>query len=242
MIIIGSTAIKHWYKDFKREPKDLDIATLGKSGRFGNVEFLENPVLLKCYSGDYLEPNGLATLKASHLMWNINWDKHQYDLQFLLKKGCVIDSNVFKLLYEYWNKALWVNKRSNLSMSKDEFFDNAINYDDNEHDSMHEIINPYPIYKMILKDGCDVDLDVNKYNLLSFEEKLDLVREEVMVMAWERYRNLDYRIAYSKMLKKFIINHAPFFCIQFILENYIELHKPKINYIKIINDGLQSSK
>jgi len=24
MILIGSSAIKHWYPDFKREPKDLD--------------------------------------------------------------------------------------------------------------------------------------------------------------------------------------------------------------------------
>ena len=51
----------------------------------------------------YIDKDDLCTLKASHLCWNINWEKHMWDLQFLLKKGCIIDNNLFMKLYDYWN-------------------------------------------------------------------------------------------------------------------------------------------
>jgi len=34
-LIIGSTAIKHYFPDFKRKPKDLDIAVLKQRKREG---------------------------------------------------------------------------------------------------------------------------------------------------------------------------------------------------------------
>ncbi len=127
-------------------------------------------------------------------------------------------------------------------MSKEDFFTNSINYETNGHDEIHKILNSIPIYTKILKDGCEVELDEEKYNMLSKNDKLDLVREEVYNMAWERYKHLDYRVAYNKMLKKFIISHAPKFSLIFILENYIELQKCQKNYFKIIENGLQENK
>jgi len=248
MILIGSKAIKHWYPDFNREPKDTDYIVY-KPNILENeksIEYLENPIIFNKYKDTdklVLSSNDLTTLKASHLMWNINWDKHMFDLQFLLKKGNKIEEPLFWELYDYWNEYHGKNKRSDLNMSKDDFFTNAINYDVAEHDDLHLIINPIPIYTKILKDGCEVELDVEKYKALSHEDKLDLVREEVMVMAFERYKKLNYKIAYSKMLKKFIINHAPKFTLIFILENYIELQKPpKINFIETINNKIKNEK
>lgn len=68
----------------------------------------------------------------------------------------------------------------------------------------------------------------DKYHNLSYEDKLNLVREEVYVMAYERLNNRDYRTAYAWMLKKFIMNHAPMFEALFIIENYRTLHIPLI--------------
>lgn len=243
MILIGSSAIKFWYPDFKREPKDLDFI-VGEGEivppKGENVEYLKNPIFSnkwKYKDSKTMYPDDLCTLKASHLMWDINWEKHMFDLQFLLKKGNKIESDLFWDLYDYWNEYHEKNKRSDLKMSKEDFFDNAINYNVMQHDDLHLIINPTPIYTKVLKDGCEVELDESKFFNLSFEEKLEFVREEVMVMAWERFKNLDYRTAYNKMLKKFIISHAPKFSLIFILENYIELHKhPKFNFINIINN------
>ncbi len=242
MIVIGSTAIKYWYPDFKREPKDVDYLVLDKSRwkhREG-VEYLENPKIWRWVNEhtEYLEPNLLLTLKASHLAWDINWDKHMFDVQFLLKMGHVIDPEKFFILYKHWNEYHSKNKRSDLKMSKEDFFDNAINYNESEHDDLHKILNPEPVYTLVLKEGKEVELDEQKFNSLSHKQKLDFVREEVMVMAYERYKHLNYMSAYSKMLKKFILSHAPLFSLLFIIENYIELHKPKFNYIKTIKDGI----
>lgn len=245
MILIGSTAIKAHYPDFHREPKDIDWAVMDSSehAKSKGVEYLENPVLFKHgFAFDNpLTTTALCTLKASHLCWNIKWDKHMFDLQFLLKKGNEIDLDLFMDLYEYWNTYHIKNKRSDLKMSKDEFFSNAVNYDTHQHDDTHKILNPIPVYTLVLMEGKDVELDESKFHSLTFDQKLDFVREEVMVMAYERYSALNYKLAYSRMLKKFIISHIPLFALKFVLTNYIILHKPKFNFINTINDGLHKN-
>lgn len=248
IIIIGSTAIKYWFPDFKREPKDTDIVTnedswikdyFQENGR--KVELLENPILLK-YHRDfnvYLSPNMLYTLKVSHLFWDINWDKHLWDATFLKSKGCKLQLDLFYELYDYWNEYHGKNKRSDLKMSAEDFFDNAIKCP-YEHDDLHTLIKNPPTFTKILVG--EVEVSEHKFDQLSFEEKCDLVTEEVMIMAYERYTHLDYRIAYGRMLKKFLLNHAPLWEAIFIIESYPLLLKPKFNYIKQINDGLKDLK
>lgn len=236
-MIIGSTAIKYWYPDFKREPKDLDIAVISKEGHdnIEGKEYLENPILIGWYEDSVCPPNGLLTLKVSHLMYDLNWNKHLHDAVFLFKKGCVVEPILFEQLMEYWKTIHGANKRSDLKMSKDEFFTNAVNYDTHEHDHIHTILNPTPMYTKLLKDGCEVELDQSKWERFSVEEKLETVREEIYVMAWERFKRSHYIPAYRRMFKKFIISHAPTFMLTFIIENYVELERPKINFIEHIN-------
>jgi hypothetical protein len=240
MILIGSRAICHWYSDFDRNPKDTDYWVLDPKRwpKTPGVEYLQCPPMIRFIDEhmDVLPPDLLCTLKASHLCWDINWSKHMFDLQFLLDKGCKINVDLFWKLNDYWNSYHGQNKRSDLKMSKDDFFNNAINYDTHQHDDLHKILNPVPVYTLILKEGKEVELCENKYNDLTRDQKLDLVREEVMVMAYERYAKLGYKIAYIRMLKKFIISHAPKFSLIFILENYKELLQQKFNYIKKIKD------
>jgi hypothetical protein len=247
MILIGSSAIRHYYPEFKRVPKDIDyvVNSDSKMKSADGIEYLINPVIYKRYApfvNTVISANDLTTLKASHLLWNINWGKHMFDLQFLLSKGHKINEDLFFRLYDQWNVLHSKNKRSDLKMSKEDFFDNAINYNESEHDDLHKIINPNPIYTRILKDGEEVELCELKYQALTRDEKLDLVREEVMVMAYERYRRFGYKIAYVRMLKKFIISHAPIFTLIFILENYVELLKPKTDFIKTIENELTTTK
>lgn len=245
-ILIGSKAIKYHYPDFKREPKDTDYAVATKEKRpyKKGVEYLYNPVLYRAgYGGfDVLPSMALCTLKASHLCWDINWPKHMFDLQFLLGKGNTIHMPLFLELYKFWNSYHSKNKRSDLKMSKDDFFSNSVNYDTEEHDETHKILNLIPVYTLVLAEGKDVELDESKFHDLTFEQKENFVREEVMVMAYERYSAMNYKVAYSRMLKKFIINHAPLFALEFILTNFALLHKPKFNFIKTINDGLHKNK
>lgn len=258
MIVIGSTALKTHFPDFNREPKDKDFITfeftdynqfkelnqpLDKSLK---IEYLKNKVISDRYYNkeefqknpfkEYIiSPNDLYTLKMSHMFWNVNWEKHMFDIQFLKSKGCKLDLELFHKLYKYWPEIHGKNTRSDLKMSAEDFFDNALVYD-YKHDDLHTLLKKEPTYTKVLIG--EVEVGEDKFNQLSFEEKCDLVIEEVMVMAWERYKKLDYKKAYSRMLKKFIVSHAPLWESIFIIENYIHLHKPKFNYFKQIEDNL----
>lgn len=246
-IIIGTTAMKYWYPEFKNEPKDIDVLVESLEGynREPGKEYLLNPIIFKnkdLYSKDgYLLPDVLLTLRASHVPWNIKWEHNVWCIQFLLKQGCKIDHKLFYELYEFWNTYHSKNKRSDLKMSKEEFFNNAINYDEAEHDYLHTLINPVPTYTKVLKDGCEVELDETKFHKLTYEEKLNFIIEETQIMCFERFRHLDYRVGYSKMLKKFILSHCPIWALIFLLENYIPLHLAKYNFIEQIEQGLKNA-
>lgn len=236
-LIIGSTAIRHYFPDFNRNPKDIDVAVLKDKPREGNKEFLVNPVILKYQESGYLEPNLLLSLKISHLFWDINWDKHLYDVQFLLSKGCKYDLGLIQELRIFWNSYLPKVRRSRLEMNKEDFFTNNVNEDVEQHDYLHTLLADIPAYTKILKEGCEVELDENKWHALSFEEKCDVVFEETSVMAFERYKTVDYRVAYKRQLKDNIIKHFPLYIAVFSIENYKNLEKPKFNFkIKIENE------
>lgn len=235
-ILIGSSAIKHWFSDFNREPKDWDYIVTeipNWTPRLDKrVEYHFNP-LFDDYKSKVMFPNELLTLKCSHLFWDIQWEKHMWDIQFLLKKGCVIDIELFYKLYEHWNIVHSKNRRSDLKMTGAKFFDNAITFPI-EHDLLHTFfVNP-PTYTKILKIEEEVDVDEESFNNLSFEEKCSLVTEEIIVMSMERWSQLDIRIAYSRMLKKFIISHAPLWEALFIIKNFIELNKCPKQYLEIV--------
>lgn len=244
MILIGSAAIKEYYPDFPRNPKDVDYAVDKPNIKSSKeIEYLYNPVLFN-ENIVKLTENQLLTLKASHLFWDINWDKHMFDCQFLIKKGHRIEKDLFYKLYDFWNEFHGKNKRSDLKMSSTDFFDNAINFPV-EHDILHEMLitHPYfesqekPIYTKILKG--EVEVCEEKFNKLSFKEKKNLVLEEVMCMATERNFHKDYRFRYGRMLKKFIISHCPLFESIFIIENYLYLYKPEFNYLEYLEQKIK---
>lgn len=241
-ILIGSKAIKTWFKDFNRNGKDTDYAVLGKTKTTKKVEYLHNPILFKhleLIKDGVLKPDGLYTLKMSHLAHSdIFWEKHLYDLLWLKDKGCKVIKPLFYELYGFWEKH-HKNKRSDLNMNSKDFFDNAVRCE-YDHDYLHTLIKEIPTYTKVLCDNEEVLVCEGKFNKLSFDEKCDLVREEVMIMSWERFPNLKYYRAYNKMLKKFILSHAPLWEVLFILDNYNSLYKPTFNYYERITKELEA--
>ena len=235
-MIIGSTAIKYWYPDFRREPKDLDII----KGMYaddlrttGKMEWLENPILRDHFTKPilYITPNELYTLKMSHLFWNINWEKHMFDVQFLRDKGCKLDRELFDKLYRYWESYHGKNKRSDLKMTSKEFFNNALTFPV-EHDYVHELLMEHeyyegqkePTYTKILETGEEVDVSMEKFQNLTEKEKFNVVFEEMAVMGIERYpRTMYYKKVFDRMLKKFIISHCKIDEAIWIIENYKKL-------------------
>jgi hypothetical protein len=253
-IIIGSTAMKHWFPDFKREPKDLDIAidnskednVIDNSGD-NRIEYLYNPIIFNYTekNQEYLTAEQLLTLKMSHITWNINFKKHMFDIQFLLSKDVSYDKEMYSELYAFWKEYHGrdkKNRRSDLTMNSKEFFNNALSEFD--HDYLHTILKEVPTYTKILKDGSEVEPDENKFLKLSYEDKISVIEEEVMVMSYERFRNKHYKVGYNMMLEKFITGHAPLWQIFFIVENFKKLMNPSINHYKLFDSviGLEKLK
>ena len=251
MFIIGSTAVKYFFPDFPPTPKDVDYIVSDKKmwTNSPGIEYLENDELWwnqEKYSvsdgkNNYLLPDILYTLKISHIFWDINWDKHTWDIVWLQKKVCKLDRDLFYKLYYYWEITHGKNKRSNLKMSAEDFFDNALK-SEYSHDWLHTILQEIPTYTKVLFDDAEVEVSEEKFNSLSFVEKCNLVVEEIMVMAFERYKELGWQKAYHKMFKKFLISHAPIWEALFILENFVYLHKARVDFIKIIEEGIKNSK
>ena len=141
----------------------------------------------------------------------------------------------------YWNKVHGKNKRSDLQMTSEQFFNNVVNCKYN-HDWLHTLINLIPTFNKVLKDGEEVAVSEDKFNLLTAKEKKALVIEEVIIMAFERFNHLHYRQAYSKMLVKFIQNHAPLWEAIWILQNYRSLYKPEYDFIKHLNNVINEQR
>ena len=243
MLTIGSTAIKHYFPDFTREPNDLDyiVECAANYKKEKGIEYLENPVILKFQQTGYLKPELLLTLKMSHLFWDINWEKHLFDVQFLLSKGATYNQEILQELTTYWRETKPKVKRSILSMNKENFFNNSINEDSEEHDYLHALLNPTPMFTHLLKDNCEVELDPLKWESLSDDDKKKVVFEETAVMAYERYKTTHYVIAYRKQLKDNIIKHFPQYIALYAILNYRKLENPMFNFKLKIENGLQTA-
>jgi hypothetical protein len=252
-LIIGSSAIKYHFPHFRREPKDLDYAvdneTVDKSKEGSKIdgkiiEYLYNPIIFKYINEDceYANPSIILTLKMSHISWNVNFKKHMFDIQFLLDNGVIYHKELYDELYNFWMNLKGREgkyRRSDLTISSDEFFDNGI---ESDHDYLHLLLKDIPTYTKILKDGCEVEPSEYKFNLLSHNEKISVIEEEVMVMAYERFRDKQYRVAYEQMLEKYVTGHAPIWQLLFIIENYKILRIPSFNYYKKIESNLNINK
>ena len=236
-VLIGSKAMKYHFNDFNREPKDIDYIV--KERKIKGSDSISLPFFVDYCKSEIASPNELLTLKCSHIFWNElgerNWEKHMWDIQFLLKKGAKYDWEMILKLKEFWTKhyGKLASRRSNLTLNSKDFFNNAINKNI-DHDSIHLIINPEPTYKKVLKDNAEVEPCSIKYNNLSNEEKDNLFIEEVMVMAYERFSNLYYKKAYYIMCNKYIRSHMPLFCFDYVIKNYIRLSYAPYNFIKKI--------
>lgn len=241
-IIIGSSAIKYWFPDFKRLPKDLDYI-VKDSKKYKNskgIEYLSNPIFFKkenskFIKNGYITPDAIYVLKISHSLWsldNCSWERHMWDIQWLKEKGCKFIPELFYELFNYWEELHGKRKSSNLQMSAEDFFNNAIDYPI-PHDDIHKLLiqHPYfkgqeqPTYVKILKEGQEVDVCMDKFSNLTEEEKFNVVFEEVAVMSLENRfsKKMYWKAKYERMLKKFITSHAKIEESLWIIQNHKKL-------------------
>lgn len=241
-IVIGSTAIKHHFEDFPREPKDYDC--FSNDPRRDEDSYFHPKMLQYWWTGSlsptYATPDELYTIKLSHAFWELpngSWGKHMADLMFLKAKGCQVIEPLYKLLYEVWTEKHG-SKKMDLSKESEDFFADAVKrkYD---HDSLHYSVayTPgKPLYEKFLKDGHSVDMDMQKVWAAPFEEQVALFREEVYATALERIvipRNYigSPGAAYHWALRRTITSLTRGRSARFIAENYDLFHRPDHDYV-----------
>ncbi|MCB1712120.1 MAG: hypothetical protein KDH96_06495 [Candidatus Riesia sp.] len=235
MVIAGSTAIKHWIPSF-REPFDTDIIISVDDDittRNDIIRLPQNIIDILPVENDYLTLDGVFTLKCSHMGWDIKWNKHKKDVLFLKQYGCQIIPSLYKQLVNFWKTEHKNKPYLSLYKTKQEFFDDYVPhfYD---HDYLHELVAypNIPIYTKCLKDNEEVAICIHKFNNLCIEEQLKMFKEEICVIALERWivneqikNPVSLFKAYKLALHKTITSLTKNWACDFIIQNidYYEL-------------------
>lgn len=193
-IIIGSTAAKHWFPDW-REPKDLDLLTptTVKTGdqRVLYIDAkwhrLAETLIERSSSRTFLDANLLFTLKVSHAYWNIHWDKTMYDIWQFQHRGCLLDLELHDELVKLWAEVHGA-KQVNMRQGTDTFWDDAVKRR-HDHEWLHQQVafRGRPLHERVRPDPSSVWVDRALFNQLPLDLKYDLVLEELLVTAIERF-------------------------------------------------------
>jgi hypothetical protein len=239
-LIFGSTAIKHWYPDFNRTPKDLDIIGKGIPST-KDMEYHWCPsfayVTKNNVDSKYVDPNFLYTIKISHAAWDIRWEKTMHDIKFLKNKGCVLDEALYKSLLNDW-ETIHYKKKIVVKGNANEFFTSTISRRYN-HDELHKKVMWYnvPLHESIRKDINDVHCSRELWNNLSEEDKMRCALEEAYVFAIERYSDYPATIALSKALKTLITSSTKGWFNKFLIDNFFTLlYYERERYINIFKE------
>jgi hypothetical protein len=241
--LIGSTAAKHWFEDF-RTPNDIDYhAPKGdfKTEKHEGFDIFVDERLGAWNWGHIATPEELYTMKVSHAFWEINrdvnnWNKHMADVVFFQRKGVKFNRELYDILFPIW-KELHSRKITSLAQNKDNFFKDAVirKYD---HDSIHDSIayGDHPLYEDILVPGEEVMVDSTKFfEGMDYDTQLRLVREEIYATALERILiPNDYKgspaAAYGWALRRTITSLFKGEWALWAVLNYDVLAKPDCDY------------
>lgn len=239
--LIGSAAIKHYFPDF-REPRDLDY--FSETPIDGAEVFWHESLALWPFEA-VASVDELYTIKVSHSFWELHgtWNKHMFDMLFLESKGAQFIPELHKILYKIWEE-VHGKKKANLESDPEEFFNDKIVKRIYDHDSLHESVAYYdrPLFERILRDGSDVAVDKSKWDALSHEDKLKMVREEVYATALERKMiPMNYlgstRVAYAWTLRKTITSLTKGWFALFVSLNFKDLTSPDVDYVQRHKDN-----
>ncbi len=219
--------MRHWFPDFPREPKDIDyISTDNIQTR--EEEHLWEPefqwFLDNNEDDTYLDVDHLLLLKTSHLGWDIKWEKHVSDVEFLKRKGYSVKNekqyNILVKAFTRKHGKQWASLKGKDSTT---FFEDAVKRK-YVHDTIHDAVAYYdkPLYESLVYEG--VSCSRKGFDNLSYDDKLKLVKEEVYVTALERWLiPNDFKCskieAYQKALKKLATTMSSGWFKYFILTN-----------------------
>lgn len=250
MKIIGSTALSAYGLN-RNNPKDLDRVFF--EGEIFEGKHEDDTVLpLDLYTllqtddaGIFVTPDHILSLKMSHLAWDIHWEKTKNDIVWLKSKGVIYDPVVYRRFKAHWEKVHGNKDFLSLRKRKEDFFNDFVKYD-YDHDYLHKLVAfpNQPVYCKCLKDGEEVLIDQYKFDLLGFKDRVRMFREEISVIAAERWflkGHASWFEAYMLSLKKTITRLTKNWACDFIVTNLEYFTKPEFSYfqnlIKTLKDN-----
>lgn len=242
-MIIGSTALNYHGIDMSANDLDVFITSESQSIDYPNSDWHIVPeyIYRLIYdSSGYATPETILTLKMSHLSWDIKWNKTKKHIIGLLNLGHKPNRTNYIILKDYWESVHGNKDFLSLNKSKDKFFTDSVSYV-HDHDYLHKLVAypNNPMYTKCLKDNKEVLIDKDKFFMLSLAEQLQMFREEITVIAIERWLvnptnkgKYSFVKAYNRALQKTITNLTKNWATDFIIFNIKELSKPKYKYFK----------
>lgn len=198
-------------------------------------------------------PQTLYLLKKSHIVFNIHWQKNIYDYLYLRDK-------MLNLTWPHWGNQAFdlrfkeVNDRINkkpmkFDVDNSEFFKKSEAFVNRvvEHDSIHYATCFYdkPLFLSAKDDISKAELSETKVNQMSSQLKIQMIQEETMALALERFvipalitgQNYSAKEAYQKTAAKMVYNYLPMFMRHFAADNFLQILDLKVDYIQKFLDN-----
>lgn len=246
-IIVGSSALD-WAGLSRRTPIDIDIWTdqeeysaPGKDIKHMPLEIMKLiPLYTDAHMLNIANSDAIYTIKCSHAVYDIKWEKTKLDILWLKSYDCKIVEPLYEALKAYWKDVHGGKDFLSLMKGKDEFFTDNVTYL-YDHDYLHELVAypDKPLYTKVLMEGQDVMIDRNKFNSLSFEDKVNLFREEITTIAAERWvinpqykGEVSWYKAYMYSLRKTVTTLTKGWASEFIVLNLEHFVKPRYEDFK----------
>lgn len=183
----------------------------------------------------YVDPEILYALKAAHCNWDIHWNKTVSDIIFFHSHGVELKKDLYDRFLKDFRRIhgdKWAKLKGKDATS---FFEDAVKRK-YVHDSIHEAVAYYdkPLYERILS-GRGVECSKEKFDNLSFDDKIKLVREEIFVTALERFiipnNFFSKHRAYYLSLKKLATTMSSGWFSFFIISNLPILVRMEDDYV-----------
>lgn len=254
-ILVGSQAMKHHFDNKVDAPdvkvKDTDYFSDHEKGSLDDLGMRVEVFWddrLKEYDWAEDADNGgsgiatldeLYTIKVSHAFWNLrngSWGKHMSHMMQMKEQGAQFIDDLYNVLYPIWVDRHG-RKLANLEIENpDDFFKNTVErkYD---HDSIHASVAYYdePLFKKILRDGHAIAVSKEKFDALSYEDKVKLVKEEIFATSLERDlipqgSSDKWRIVYQNHLNKLITSYSKGWFPLWVVLHFEEFCRNRENY------------
>jgi hypothetical protein len=214
MYLFGSKLIRNYFSDF-RKTNDTDWVTNDQNEMLKSIVGEEEYYFIPCTPDREMSPDEIYTVKVSHAIYDIKWQKTMGDIRFLQMKGCKIIPEFLMQLREHW-KTIHKSRRTDFDVESDQFFNDKVKREI-EHDELHKLINPTPTYTSIV-DGVIPSID--KYNKLSDSDKIELLFEEAFVISCERYNQHPDKYSYFLAQKDLVTRLHPLWMADIVIENW----------------------